>query len=133
MDDAELKDVTFPSETQAIITSYQFQCCGNITEWRTYLQCEAESSFYSFQVWRPANNTECYSLVGTSNYGHFGNGDDKECVDGNLFILTPQPSDVITIKPGDVVDIYVDGERFQLDRSYRGERVWYRTFNLAIF
>ena len=79
-----------------------------------------------------ANDTECYSLVG-SNYGHFGNGDDKECVDGNLFILTPQPSDVITVQPGDVVGIYVDGERFQLDRSYMEERVWYRTFNLAIF
>ena len=56
---------------QAIIPSYKFNCCGNITEWGVDLNpMENQARFsFDFQVWRPSptlNADGCYSLV--NNY-----------------------------------------------------------------
>ena len=54
---------------QAIIPSYKFNCCGNITEWGVDLNPLSPQFNFDLQVWRPyptVNNTECYNLI--ANY-----------------------------------------------------------------
>ena len=58
-------------QNQAIIPSYRFSCCGNITEWGVDLNPEDEVVRFTldFQVWRPSptvSEDRCYSLV--NNY-----------------------------------------------------------------
>ena len=53
---------------QAIVPSYQLNCCGNITEWGVDLNPFGYSVTFDFdfQVWRPSptvGETGCYSLV----------------------------------------------------------------------
>ena len=57
-----------PHKYQAIIPSYKFDCCGNITEWGVDLYPADESYQFTytleFQVWRPSptvKTTGCYS------------------------------------------------------------------------
>ena len=66
---------TLPSEIQVIITSYEFQCCCNITAWRMYIKPENEGFYIiTFQVWRPLQMNGCYELVGANRFTINGNG-----------------------------------------------------------
>ena len=61
---------------QAIIYTYRFNCCGNITEWGADIypgERNMEQYALDFQVWRPSpvNNStgnRCYSLVGNNRF-----------------------------------------------------------------
>jgi len=106
-DNAEL----LPSESQAIITSYQFQRCGNITGWQTYVHPYSETyrkGAYSivFQIWRPALGVDrdgCYSMEGEDRY------EDIELYEetGGLVNRTLEPADYLRVQPGDVVGYYM--------------------------
>ena len=124
-----------PSGTQAIITGYTFGCCGNITAWQTYVQPAGKMHIRKrvydifFQVWRPSPTVQesgCYSMVGENVYSRISLDDD------GLVSETPQPSNILTVQPGDVVGYFTlsrmgmrDG--IQLDTSDRIDGVWYHT------
>ena len=66
-----------PSGTQAIVTSYQFNCCGDISAWEAAVfpnggANHARGAYnINFQVWRPSPTVEtdgCYSLVGENRF-----------------------------------------------------------------
>ena len=124
-----------PSGSQAIITTYQFGCCGNIAAWQTYVQPggRGHNGEYDifFQVWRPSPTVQdngCYSLVGENRFTSIFLGDD------GLVSETPEPSNIISVQPGDVVGYYTfsraDSENqgmhgIQLDTGYTKDIVWY--------
>ena len=135
-DNAEL----LPSESQAIITSYQFQRCGNITGWQTYVHPYSETyrkGAYSivFQIWRPALGVDrdgCYSMEGEDRY------EDIELYEetGGLVNRTLEPADYLRVQPGDVVGYYMshrdrenrrEGIQHALREQKKKERVWYLT------
>ena len=126
-----------PSGSQAIISSYKFGCCGNITAWQTYVQpggSKHQRAYdITFQVWRPSPTVQdngCYSLVGENRFTSIFLGI------GGLVSETPEPSNIISVQPGDVVGYYTFSrkdyynfgmEGIQLDSSYNIDSVWYFT------
>ena len=85
----------------------------------------------NFQVWRPSNtvkHSECYSLVGENRFTSIVLGDS------GLVNETPEPSDTISVQPGDVVGYYsfsqrdpesLDHDGIRLDHSVTGNSMWY--------
>ena len=123
-------DVLFsllPSESQVIITSYEFQCCCNITGWKTYIKPKNEGLYIiTFQVWRPLQMNGCYELVGANRFVNIESG---------IINKTPDPSDVIAAQPGDVVGFYnsfgpIRHFGIQLDRTHNAS-VWYYTSSIT--
>ena len=125
-----------PREIQAIITSYNFGCCGNITAWQTYVDARGISLQNSrfditFQVWRPSPTVQhngCYSLVGVNKFTRI-----VPQING-LISVTPEPTNIITAQPQDVVGYSTFGRRnpqvsngkgILLDTRYNDESVWY--------
>lgn len=122
----------------AIVTSYQFQYFGDIIAWLAYV--EPNGSLHSngrfssnFQVWRPSptvsdNGAGEYSLVGENRFINIS-------FDANDPISeTPAPSDVISVRPGDVEGFFQssiirnDDLGIQLNRNFTYDRqVWYQT------
>ena len=91
---------------QAIIPTYKFSCCGNITEWG--LDVFDNGSFtLDLQVWRPSptvddsTGTGCYSLVGNNRFTSI-------FLRGGVALVTPSPQDYIQFQPGDVLGFYVE-------------------------
>ena len=125
----------FPSLTQAIVTSYEFQCCGDITAWQTYVEPSGgnhRDGEYSiiFQVWRPSPSVDidgCYDIVGDDRYT------DIQLIQGEdgLVNRTLDPSSFISVQPGDVLGYYtyLDDENggIQHDPNFDTESVWYHT------
>ena len=123
---------------QAIITSYQFHCCGNVTAWQTYV--EPGSPFQdgaydiTFQAWRPSptvNSDGCYGLVGENVFTGIT---PPNINNDGLVSVTPEPTNMVTVQPGDVVGFYALSRRglndgIQLDTSFTGESVWYHRNN----
>ena len=96
---------------QAIIPSYEFTCCGAITEWGVDVQPGGgrDRMMYTldFQVWRPSptvNATGCFSLVGNNRF-------TSVSLARNTAVVTPMPTDYIQFKPGDVLGFYVEDAR----------------------
>ena len=120
------------SGVQAIITSYQFHCCGNVTAWQTYVEHRQGSRIgaygFTFQVWRPSptvNTDGCYGLVGENRFPSITLGDQ------GLVSETPEPTNIITVQPRDVVGFFVISHRantndgIYLDSNFNEESVWY--------
>ncbi len=127
---------------QAIITSYQFDCCGVVTEWRALVEGSGGAHFreqpytISFQVWRPnspspVDTDGCYTMQGTNHFSPIPLAD-------RIVTGVPLESERIEVQPGDVVGFYLessrendDGIQFageQDDESeYDSESVWYAT------
>ena len=132
--DSDEHDFGLPLGTQVIIASYKFVCCGNITEWHTALDTENEDGYYttSFQVWRPsptAQENGCYSMVGENKFNSISVDDDAAEVHA-----TPEPSNIITVQPDDVVGYYVEfkgdideNSGVLLDTRFSTDVVWYHT------
>ena len=122
---------------QAIITSYQFHCCGDITAWQTFVQPDGgrhNNGQYSinFQVWRPSptvgnDGAGEYSLVGENRFPNIR-------FDGSVS-ETPRPTNVISVRPGDVVGFFLssseggnDGIQLEETSRFRNDRLlWYQT------
>ena len=89
---------------QAIIPSYKFNCCGNITAWGVDLNPDKIFNF-DFQVWRPSltvANDGCYSLV--ANYLV----ESISLVQEEVARVTPSPNNQLSFQPGDVLGFYVE-------------------------
>ena len=120
---------------QAIIHSYEFTCCGNITEWGVDVQPGggADNRRYSLdlQVWRPSPTVDDstgagqYSLVGNNRFSAISLSSDVAQV-------TPLSRNQVQFRPGDVLGFYVEeakdannGVNVLTTTSYTSERVWY--------
>ncbi len=118
-----------PEGVEAIIPTYTFNCCANVTEWSTIVQPGGgghSNGVYSvgFLVYRPIGTANrCYSEVGKNNF--------PSVTVSNGFITEPvQPSDYITVQPGDVAGITIastngGNEGIQLDETLNNNRVYY--------
>ena len=131
---------------QAIITSYWFNCCGMVTEWRAFVEGSGGGHFdnqpytISFQVWRPSSpspvdNDGCYSMVGMNHFSSIPLADDMSNERGMVNGTVPE-SERIEVQPGDVVGYYLDSSRDGRDGiqyagdddnepDYIDEAVWY--------
>ena len=129
----EIGNPHLPNSTQAIITSYQFGCCGDITAWKAAVEPNGPSHMEGghtihFQVWRPSPTVEsdgCYSLVGENRFTSITLTD-------KLVRETPEPTNIITVQPGDVLGYYsVHRQRLRagiaLSEDLDSEIVWYHT------
>ena len=72
------------------------------------------------------NSDGCYGLVGENVFTSITLGD------GGLVSETPEPTNRITVQPGDVVGYFTfsrrnQNEGIQLDTSFSDEVVWYHT------
>ena len=92
---------------QAIIPTYKFDCCGNITVWGVDVFDNQSSFTLDLQVWRPSptmndsTGTGCYSLVGNNRFTSIS-------MSGGVAIVTPSPQNYILFQPGDVLGFYVE-------------------------
>lgn len=130
---------------QAIIPSYKFTCCGNITEWGVDLSPAQENGTFDFdfQVWRPSptvNETGCYSLVGNLIATSLSLPDQPES--DHVARITPLPLDYLQFQPGDVLGFYVESHDTSSDRdngvvllsngSHANELVWYASIDTSV-
>ena len=133
-----------PTGSQAIVTSYQFHCCGEIFRWGARVQPGGgmyQDGVYTvhFQVWRPSPTScggsgdgNCYSLVGENRFPGVTLGD------ASLVSETPQPTNVISVTPGDVLGYFVsstrnqDNDGIQLDPDFTNDVVYYADFDAPI-
>ena len=96
---------------QAIITSYKFNCCGNVTAWGVDLNPEEELARFTFdfQVWRPSptvNEDGCYSLV--NNFITRSISLTTSPAVSHVARVTPSPEYQLQFQPGDVLGFYVE-------------------------
>ena len=132
--------IRVPTGSQAIVTSYQFHCCGEITQWQTYMEPGGNGhreGVYSvnFQVWRPSPTSgsggDCYSLVGENRFPGITLGS------GGLVSETPEPTNMISVRPGDVLGYFVtstrseDNQGIQMDPDIAGD-VFYADVPLSL-
>ena len=124
-------DIIAPGH-QAIIPTYTFNCCGNITEWQINVHVHMHmymdySLWYlqhvDFQVWRPSptvNTTGCYSLVGHNEFSNV-------TLIGEIATATPPQHNQIQVQPGDVVGFYLDadGAHVNTEPVYSNMMVWF--------
>ena len=126
---------------QAIIPSYRFNCCGNITEWSVDVHPAGggDDGLYTLdlQVWRPAPNvtsTGCYSLVGSNRFTSIS-------LMNQVAVVTPLVQNRIQFESGDVLGFFVESARDNMpddrgvvilgdritpgDGGYETEEVWY--------
>ena len=124
---------------QAIIPSYEFTCCGNVTEWGVDLQPggNVDDGLYTLnlQVWRPSPTTVDdstgsgqYILVGNNRFTSISL---SEGVAPSLQV-TPSVQNQAQFQPGDVLGFYVErarnsdrGVNMVITASYTSETVWY--------
>lgn len=110
----------------AIVTSYRFQCCGNITLWTADVEDNNRVYNILFHVWRPSPTEEstCYSQVGQNIFTNLG-------VTQGLLMATPSPSHEISFQPGDVLGYFIDqgiDREVVLNTSLTSETVWYQSY-----
>ena len=123
---------------QAIITSYEFHCCGIIAGWAAYVEPGGgmHNGVFSiaFQVWRPTPfDGHRYVKVGENHF-------ESVILDPKSLISeTPAPNEQLYFQPGDVVGYYLDQDvdsgtngGLQLDETFSQETLWYATGNATL-
>ena len=113
-DEAGRPDRRIHHQHQAIIPSYKFNCCGNITEWGVDVNPPSYGNKiitfdFDFQVWRPSptvNATGCYSLV--NNFIVTSVSLPDQPASEHVARVTPSPQDQLQFRPGDVLGFYVE-------------------------
>ena len=123
---------------QAIIHTYKFDSCGNITGWGAdVFQNDQREYALDFQVWRPSPTTDpttgtgCYSLVGNNRFTSIS-------LSRGIAIVTPSPQDYIRYQFGDVLGVYVEnaspiltptrsdnGVVIQITGDFTKDTIWY--------
>ena len=111
---------------QVLIPSYQFSCCGVVTQWGAYVQPggSMHTMVYTatFQVWRPDGNG-VYTMVGENAYL------SPITLVANSRLLVAATEPFIEFQPGDVVGYYLDSTEcsgsVQLDNSGGQQEVYY--------
>ena len=142
----QLVDTRPANPIQAIITSYSFNCCGVITEWRAFVEGSGGGHFddqpytISFQVWRPNSPSpvdNCYSMTGVNYFPSIPLADPNSADRGIVTGTVPE-GERIEVQPGDVVGFYLESSRIDddgiqfardddNDLPYTSEDVWYAT------
>ena len=98
---------------QAIITSYNFECCGNITEWGVDVNpgiSYGDECTLDQRVWTPSltvkgsNGTSSYNLVRKYN----NRAISDTIVSPWVAIVTPSPQEFMPFHPGDVLGMCVE-------------------------
>ena len=96
---------------QAIIPSYEFTCCGAITEWGVDVHHGRQGDeryTIDFQIWRPSPTTPQDDSLGTGYYSLAGhNRFSSISLSDGVAQVTPSPQDYIQFRPGDVLGFYV--------------------------
>ena len=92
---------------QAIIPSYEFKCCGNVTEWGVDVQQDGRDDDMRYtldlQVWRPSPTTVDGS-TGSGQYILVGNNRfTKISVSDNVGEVSVKAQDQAQFRPGDVL------------------------------
>ena len=121
---------------QVIIPSYEFTCCGNVTEWGVDVEQDGgmDNRKYTldFQVWRPSPTT----VDGSTSSGQYiligNNRFTSISLSGGVAQVTPSPRDQIQFQSGDVLGFHIEGAK-NTDRgvnvvttsSFTRETVWY--------
>ncbi len=126
---------SLPGGTQAIVTTYQFHCCGNITGWRAY-KLSGDAPIF-FQVWRPTSEG-CYTRVGENNCLPETLTKSQNCrySENQVEFLSPADN-MISFQSGDVVGYFTGssatgGGGIQLDDdNYDEDMIWYNGRNDA--
>ena len=120
---------------QAIIPSYEFQCCGNITEWGVDVQPGGGGDDMRYtldlQVWRPSPTVD--DSTGAGQYNLVGNNRFTSIpLDNDVAEVTPLSRNQVQFRSGDVLGFYVEEARTDgrginvlTSASYSNERVWY--------
>ena len=92
---------------QAIIPTYKFNCCGNITEWGVDLNPDRDKADQTFdfilQVWRPSPTQQiysCYSLVNDHRI--------TSTVIRSVATVSVTALNQLQFEPGDVLGFYVE-------------------------
>ena len=92
---------------QAIIPTYKFECCGNITEWGVDVHPSNDQTYaLHLQVWRPSptvddsTGTGVYSLVGDNKFSSIS-------ISGGVIRVTPAVGDRVQFSSGDVLGFYL--------------------------
>ena len=130
---------------QAIIPSYKFNCCGNITEWGVDLNPDGTNAKFDFilQVWRPSsivNISGCYSLVDDFISREITVEDNP--ANERVARVTPSPQNQLQFQIGDVLGFYVEssGARSDSDNgvvvlndhNHTSELVWHASVNIPV-
>ena len=131
---------------QAIITSYKFNCCGNITEWGVDLNPFGYSVTFDFdfQVWRPSptvSETRCYSLV--NNFAIKETSLPSRPEIDHVARVTPPPQNQLQFQPEDVLGFYVEsygtgdvlndnGVVLLSHPNYSSELVWFPSVDITV-
>ena len=104
--EGKANNIRLPLHHQAIITTYSFDSCGNITEWGADVHRADVPYSLDFQVWRPSptvnrsTGTGCYSLVGDNRF-------TSASLSNGILVVTPSPRDYIMFQPRDVLGFYI--------------------------
>ena len=120
---------------QAIVPSYRFTCCGEITAWRVDVEPDKKGDnrryTLNLQVWRPSSTEDQmdngeYSLVGNNRFT------SVSLSGGVAESLLPSRSDYIRFQSRDVLGFYIEdankdgnGVAVLTKSSYTSELVWY--------
>ena len=105
---------------QVIIPSYKFDCYGQITEWKAFVERSGRGHFgdqpYSitFQVWRPSSPPDGqYTIVGLNDFSPIllADPDVDNGVNQGIVTGVPLESERIEVQPGDVVGFYFSSSR----------------------
>ncbi len=122
---------------QAIIPSYQFYCCGNVTVWRVDVHPVGSEHQWittlNLQIWRPSPTEEMDTQLGTGSYSLAGNERiSPVSLTAGRVLVTPTPGKYTQFRPGDVLGFYmenvVDNNRGVVLLSsvtFTSEVVWY--------
>ena len=127
---------------QAIVHTYKFNSCGNITAWGAdVFQNDQNIYTVDFQVWRPSptNNftgAGCYSLVGNNRFTSIS-------LNVGIVIATPSHQDYIQYQSGDVLGFYVEnaspvsgrpdnGVVIQNTGDFTKDTIWYASIAPAM-
>ena len=122
---------------QAIIPTYKFNCCGNITEFGVDLNPDVDEQNKTFdfilQVWRPSPTLQtdsCYSLINEYRITSTIIGNT-----GRVAKVTDLPQNQLQFESGDVLGFYVEshgprtnddnGVVVLNDSSHTSELVWH--------
>ena len=123
-----------PRQTQAIVTSYQFFCCGDVTNWQAFVSPLNSDHNITLQIWRPSAGEEegCFMLVGEMSLLEVRDSNQDSSRSRGI-----RTGNTISVRPGDVVGYYQNticrqgisrqGEGVQLDNSVTDVQVWYHT------
>ena len=121
---------------QAIIPSYEFTCCGNVTEWGVDVQQGGrnEDRLYTLnlQVWRPSP-TAVDGSTGSGQYILVGNNRFTSIsLSNNVAEVSVRAQDQVQFRPGDVLGFYVEeardsnrGVNVITTKEFTMEVVWY--------